>query len=57
MALALGGDADVAVAALDDVLTDGESETGALNIVVEFDETLEHCRLLVLGNTRSRVGH
>ena len=55
MALALGGDADVAVAALDDVLTDGESETGALHEVVQLDEALEDARLLVLGDAGAGV--
>ena len=55
MSLAFGGDADVAVAALDDVLADGESEAGTLHEVVQLDESLEDARLLVLGDAGASV--
>ena len=55
MASALGVDTDLAVAAVDDGLADGEAEARALHVVVELDETLEDGRLLVLGDAGAGV--
>ena len=47
--------ADVAMAGGDDGLTDGEAEACALHKLVELDETIENCFLLVVGDACSGV--
>ena len=55
MPLAFRCDADVAVAALGDVLTDGQAKTRTLDKVVEFDEALEDAGLLLFGDAGTCV--
>ena len=45
----------MAIAALDDILADGESQTSALHKVVQLDEPFEHTRLLLLGDAGTSV--
>lgn len=47
VAFALALDTDAAATLLDNGATDGETETGALNEVVQLDETVEDAGLLL----------
>ena len=55
MALAFAGNANGSATAFGNGLTDTEAETGTLDILVEFDKTLENGALLLLGNACARI--
>ena len=55
MALALGADTDIALAAVDDGFADGKSEARTLHVVIQLDKAFEDSLLLVLGNARTGV--
>lgn len=55
VAFTFGGDTDVAVAALDDILTDRETETSTLHKVVQLNESFEHACLLLLGDASTCI--
>ena len=55
MAGALGVEAYLALACIGNGLTDAQTETRALYVVVQLDEALEHLLLVFLGNTGTGV--